>query len=203
MIKVGLTGGIGVGKTVCADIFSLLGVPVYNSDIEAKLIMITDEVVKDAIKEIFGLKSYNEDGTLNRGHLASLIFSDKLLLAKMNGIVHPAVREHFRKWCKDNQDHKYIIQESALIFETGSYKSFDKVILVHAAEEVRIKRVMKRDSTSEEEVLARIKKQLPQEEKLEFADYVIINNSKRPLIKQIMNIHIDLMNIDIKSSQPA
>lgn len=203
MIKVGLTGGIGVGKTVCADIFSLLGVPIYNSDIEAKLIMINDEAVRDAIKEIFGAKSYHEDGSLNRGHLASLIFHDKLLMAKMNGIVHPAVREHFRKWCDINQDHKYIIQESALIFETGSYKTFDKVILVHAEEEIRIHRVMKRDNTTEEEVMARIRKQLPQEEKLEFADYVIINNNKRPLIKQIMNIHIDLMSIDIKSSQPA
>lgn len=203
MIKVGLTGGIGVGKTVCADIFSLLGVPIYNSDNEAKLIMVQDEDVKYAIKDIFGSKSYNGDGTLNRGHLASLIFSDKLLLAKMNDIVHPAVREHFRKWVKKNQQQKYIIQESALIFETGSYKSFDKIILVHAAEEVRIERVIKRDKSSEEEVLARMKKQLPQEEKLEFADYVIINDNKRPLIKQIMNIHIDLMNIDIKSSQPA
>lgn len=201
MIKVGLTGGIGVGKTVCADIFSLLGVPIYNSDIEAKLIMVHDDTVKSAIKDIFGPKSYNDEGSLNRGHLASLIFSDKLLLAKMNGIVHPAVREHFRKWCEEKQDHKYIIQESALIFETGSYKSFDKVILVHADEEVRIQRVITRDNASREEVVARIKKQLPQEEKLEFADYVIINDSTRPLIKQIMNIHIDLMSI--KASQPS
>ncbi len=203
MIKVGLTGGIGVGKTVCADIFSLLGVPIYNSDIEAKLIMVRDETVKSAIVDIFGSESYTEDGALNRGHLASLIFSNKLLLAKMNGIVHPAVREHFAQWCLANQSHKYIIQESALIFETGSFKSFDKVVLVHADLEVRIERVKLRDKATDEEVLARIKKQLPQEEKLEFADYVILNNSKRPLIKQILNIHIDLMNIDIKSSQPV
>ncbi len=193
MIKVGLTGGIGVGKTVCAEVFKLLGTPVYNSDIEAKLIMTDDDDVKSAITEVFGPESYDDSGQLNRGHLASVIFTNKLLLAKMNGIVHPAVRDHFGKWCEIHKEKPYIIQESALLFETGSYLLFDKVILVHASEEVRIERVIKRDNTTEEEVKARISKQLSQESKLEFADYVISNDGSRPLIRQILTIHLDLM----------
>lgn len=191
---VGITGGIGVGKSFCAEIFKWLGVPLYIADKEAKLIMIQDQDVKAAIIDLFGKESYIDDGRINRKHLAKVIFSDPSQLAKMNAIVHPAVRDHFRKWADMHQNHPYIIQESALIFETGSFKLFDKVIVVDAPLELRISRTMTRDHTSREEVLARISKQYDQKEKVELADHIIHNDGRQMIIPQIIQIHHVLLD---------
>lgn len=193
MLKVGLTGGIGVGKTYCANIFGVFDIPIYNSDIQAKQLMMTSESLKTGIMESFGLESYNEDGTLNRGYLASIIFKDKEALGKMNSLVHPAVREDFINWCGTQQAQSYIIQEAALIFETGNYKSFDKLIVVDAPLDLRIERVMSRDNATKESILDRIGKQKPQEEKVALADYVINNDGTSSILKQVFDIHQELV----------
>jgi len=193
-LLVGLTGGIGVGKSFCAQIFEWLAVPIYNSDIEAKKIMVEDLEVKNAIIELCGKKSYQQNGTLNRGHIASVIFTDSRKLAQINAIVHPAVASHFRKWSSEQTEVSYVMQESALIFETGSYKSFDKVVVVHAPLEVRIQRTMSRDNSTEEQVKERISKQYGQKEKVKLADYVIHNDGEQILIPQILEVHSSILS---------
>lgn len=197
MLKVGLTGGIGVGKTYCAEIFDVFDIPIYNSDIEAKKLMITSESLKTDIMESFGLDSYHENGSLNRGYLASIIFKDKNALTKMNALVHPAVRADFISWCDKYKDRSYIIQEAALIFETGNYKSFDKLIVVDAPLDLRIKRVKSRDNATEESIMDRIGKQKPQEEKVASADYVINNDGTVSLLKQVFDIHQNLLSANL------
>ncbi len=203
MIKVGLTGGIGVGKTVCSHIFEELGVPIYNSDNEAKRLMVEKEHLKAAIIDVFGEKSYLKNGALNKAHIASIIFEDSHKLSQINQIVHPAVRSDFIEWCFTYKSEVYVIQESALIFESGSYRLFDKTIIVHASDEIRIDRVMKRDKVSRQSVLDRMAKQMPQEEKIELADYVIVNNGEESLIKQIIDIHIDLIEYGRLQFEPV
>ena len=169
---VGITGGIGAGKSICTYIFEELGIPAYSSDQRAKSLMITDQAIIDGITQLFGEESYLEDGTLNRSHLSNLIFKDSALLKSMNEIVHPAVRKDFMDWAMDNlQRAPYVIQESALLFETGSYKIFSKTILVDAPVELRISRVMARDLSTREQVMDRMSKQLPSAEKRKLADY--------------------------------
>ena len=194
MLKVGLTGGIGAGKTACGLIFEALGIPIYNSDFRAKILMTENAGVVEAITTLFGPESYLKDGSLNRPHLASIIFKDKDLLNKMNSIVHPAVRDDFSNWCLNQTDVPYIMQESALLFETGSYHFFDKVIVVYADNEIRIKRVIDRDGVTKINVLDRINKQLPQKGKIEKADYTINNSGKRSIVKQVVNIHLAILN---------
>jgi len=193
-LLVGLTGGIGVGKSFCAKIFEWLAVPIYNSDIEAKKIMMEDVEVKEAIIKLCGPNSYGQDGALNRGHIASVIFADNRVLAQINAIVHPAVRSHFRKWSSDQTEVKYVIQESALIFETGSYKSFDKIVVVDAPIHIRIERTISRDNSTEEQVRDRISKQYDQEEKVKLADFVLHNDGKQMIIPQILRVHSTIMS---------
>jgi len=195
MLRVGLTGGIGVGKTVCAQIFTELGVSIYNSDTEAKRLMREDIRIVTAIKDLFGSQSYDQDGTLNRSYLAQQIFNSKELLSKMNAIVHPAVRQDFVEWSIEREldGAPYVLQESALLIEIGALKTFDKMILVHAPEALRIQRVMSRDQVTEEQVRARMSKQRPQEEKLQLADYVIHNDGQSSIIRQVIDIHLNLI----------
>ena len=193
-LLVGLTGGIGVGKSFCAEIFKWLAVPIYNSDTEAKKIMVEDPEVKTAIIDLCGPKSYTDAGQLDRGHIASIIFSDNRKLAQINAIVHPAVGSHFRKWSTHHKDVRYVMQESALIFETGSYKNFDKVVVVDAPLEVRIQRTMSRDSSTQEQVSERISKQYDQKQKVELADFTIYNDGHQMIIPQILRVHSALLN---------
>ena len=193
LLRIGLTGGIGSGKTTCAHIFEALGIPVYYSDARAKAIMNTDNDLITLLKEAFGEESYLSDGSLNRGYLSRLIFQDNSNIAKINAIVHPAVRNDFIKWCSENAQYQYVLQESALLFETGSYKSFDKNILVDASEEIRIDRVVKRDTISADQVRERMSKQLPSSEKRKLADYLIENDGNHGLIKQVIEIHLSIL----------
>jgi dephospho-CoA kinase len=194
-LNIGLTGGIGSGKSTCAAIFKELGVPIYNSDDEAKRLMISDESLMAGLIEIFGQAAYLSDGKLNRSHLSSQIFNNKKLLQQMNALVHPAVRADAQRWVSAHQNKPYVIQEAAILFETGAYKAFDKMILVTAEEELRIDRVMKRDNIDRASVLARISNQLPEQDKIGLADFIIYNDGSKGLITQIIEVHLDLQNL--------
>jgi len=189
MLKVGITGGIGSGKSLVSGIFKLLNVPVYNSDIRAKQIMNESQDVRTQMIDVFGNEAYDQDGNLNRTHIASRVFSDKEMLSKLNAIVHPAVGIDFSNWCRDYADQPYILKEAALIFEAGINTSLDKVILVFASEELRISRVMSRDGVDEASVRSRIENQWTDRKKAPLADYIIINDGDHSLLDQTLEIH--------------
>ncbi len=173
---VGLTGGIGSGKTLVSSYFEALGVPVYISDIEAKKLMEIDKETVASIKKIFGEDSYSNQ-RLNRKFIASQVFTDKHKLNKLNAIVHPAVAKHFKTWYS-KQKFDFVIKESAILFETGGEKQCDVIILVTAPLQTRISRVIQRDNTTEEEVKLRIKNQWDDEVKISRSDYVVTNIDK-------------------------
>lgn len=191
-LKVGITGGIGTGKSFVSKIFKTMGIPFYNADLEAKLIMVKDNNIRMALVKAFGPETYFEDGSLNRVYLSKQVFDNSQRLEMLNNIVHPAVIRAGVDW-SNAQNGAYSLKEAALLYESGSYKKLDYTILVTAPEELRIARVMKRDKVSREEVLNRIQKQMPEEEKLKFADFVIHNDEQQPLLPQIINIHHTLL----------
>jgi len=170
---VGLTGGIGSGKSTVAKFLKKLDVPVYDSDAQAKRLMKSSKKLRKKIISLLGEDAYNE-GLLNRPFIAKAVFNDKALLTALNNIVHPAVRKHFIKWSQ-KQKYPYVVQETALLFENKSQDFYDKIILVTAPEEIRVKRVMNRDNSSESEVLTRIKNQLEDAVKVKLSDYIIEN----------------------------
>ncbi len=173
MRVVGLTGGIGSGKTTVARIFEELGVPVYNSDVEAKKLMHSSKKIKKELVALFGEEAYLED-KLNRAFIANAVFKDEVALKKLNKIVHPEVRKHFLKWCKEHK-HPYVVQETALLFENQAQDFYDKIVLVTAPKELRIERLLERDGSTEDAILARMKNQLEDEKKVPLADFVIEN----------------------------
>lgn len=187
-LKVGITGGIGSGKSYVARIFKALGVPFYDADTEAKKLMNTDGQIRSALIKQFGEAVYLEDGQLNRAYLSSVVFTDEKRLQALNAIVHPVVIQHGTDWA-EAQSYPYSLKEAALLFESGSYKSLDYIILVTAPLEMRIKRVVKRDAVSREQVLDRINKQMPDEKKSEIADFVIVNDENVPLLPQVLTLH--------------
>lgn len=195
MLKVGITGGIGSGKTTICRIFESLNIPIYYADDRAKSLMVNDEKLVKGIKELFGKKAYLENGLLNREYIGSIVFSDKLMLEKLNQLVHPAVRLDGENWFKSHADKPYALKEAALHFESGGYKLMDKMITVFAPEAMRIERVMQRDNTTAEAVKARIDKQLPDSEKVRLADFVIYNDGTQSLIKQVVDVHQALVEI--------
>lgn len=183
---VGITGGIASGKTIVAKIFEILGYPVYYSDIRAKDLMNEDVVIKQGLLFLFGDEVYVND-TLNRPYLAEKIFNSPSLREKVNSIVHPVVRKDFEIWTAQ-QNSLLVFQESALLFETGSYKSFDAVILVVADENLRIQRIVERDNISNEEAIKRIQAQLPDSEKRKRTKWVVENNEKQFVTQQILKL---------------
>lgn len=183
MKKVGLTGGIGSGKTTVARILETLGFPVYYSDDRAKELMRSNPEIRDGLISIFGQGVY-QNGELNRPFLAGKIFQDEELKAKVNALVHPVVREDFDRWSQ-SINSAVVFNEAAILFETGAYKRMDLNVLVSAPKELRISRVINRDQISEQEVTARINNQWPDEEKIKLADYVLINDDRNPLLDQI------------------
>jgi dephospho-CoA kinase len=186
---IGITGGIGSGKSTVAKIFNILGIPVYSADDRAKWLMSNDADLKDQIISNFGEESYFKDGSLNRSYLAARVFNDEEKISIINGLVHPAVKKDFEKWVL-KQDSPYVLKEAALLFESGSYKDLDKVINVSAPLKIRINRIMLRDpQRSENQINDIINKQLPDEEKNLKADFVIKNSDNRLLIPQVMQIH--------------
>jgi dephospho-CoA kinase len=186
MLKVGLTGGIGSGKTTVAEIFYSLGIPVYNSDERAKYLMENDPSLRVSIIEYFGKDSYRSEG-LNRLYLSREVFSDKTKLQKLNSLVHPFVSNDFAGWCK-NQSAPFVVKEAAVLIESGAYKGLDKIIIVTASENTRMDRVMARDNVKASEVRDRINNQLTDDEKLKYADFIIDNDGKKLLISQVKEV---------------
>jgi len=188
MKKIGITGGIGSGKSTVCEIFRLLGVPVFHADIEAKILQNNNIDVRDRIVKIFGNEVYNPDGILDRKKMAGIIFTNQKLLTALNEIIHPAVRNCFQKWCENYHSVPYVLYEAAILFESGYATDFDRNILVIADEMLRIERVIKRDHTTEEIVRQRIANQMSDIEKAKIADYFIENNSKSLIVPQILKL---------------
>jgi len=192
MLTVGITGGIGSGKTTVCKIFEVLGVPVYYADDRAKYLLNHDDKIITLVKNLLGEAAYINN-ELNRTYISSMIFNNAELLKKYNSIIHPAVALDTHDWQNKHSNAAYTLREAALLVETGSYKFLDKLIVVTAPIETRIERVMLRDNISREEVTARIKNQMPDEEKIKLADFVINNNERDGLIKQVWAIHEQLL----------
>ncbi|MGV9002871.1 dephospho-CoA kinase [Flavobacterium sp.] len=190
---VGLTGGIGSGKTTIANHFKSLGVPIYIADDEAKKIM-NSEVILKKIKSNFG-SVVIDDKTLNREELARIVFSNPEKLKQLNKIVHPEVKKHFLKWLEKHKQQPYVIKEAAILFESGSYKDCDLIITVVAPLEIRINRVLIRDKTSREAILERIKNQWNDEDKVSKSDFIIQNEDVNEAIKKTNEIHNLLSNL--------
>lgn len=181
MITIGLTGGIGSGKTTIAQWFQEKGIPVYNSDFEAKKLMNENEDLIQQLIELFGDETY-KNGEYNRSYVASKVFNDKELLNQLNAIVHPAVFKHFDEWM-DNQNSSFVVKEAAILFESGSYKDCDYIISVIADEEKRIDRVAKRDQLNEDQIRNRMKSQWTDQQRIEKSDFIIENNKDLNALK--------------------
>ena len=189
MKKVGITGGIGSGKTTVCKIFEILGIPIYYADDKAKELIVKNEALRTKLIAAFGEETYLPDGSYNRTYIANIVFSDKDSLAELNAIVHPAMYQDGVDWHKAQKKVPYTLKEAAILFESKGHLQMDKTILVVAPEAVRIERVLKRDDTTVEAVKARIDKQLPDAEKIKLADFIILNDGKAPLVPQILKIH--------------
>ena len=191
MIVVGLTGGIGSGKTTVGKIFNSLDIPVYDSDSRAKALYVENEALRVQVEQIFGSDIYTKEG-IDRKKLAQIVFNDKSKLDQLNGIVHPALKEDFEQW-KRGQNSAYVIKEAAILIESGSYKSCDFITVVTANEANRVSRVMKRDQVSADLVKERLNNQLSDEERLKYADFEIKNNGTESLILQTLKIHKEIL----------
>lgn len=190
---VGLTGGIGTGKSVVASLFVQLGIPVYNSDNKAKWLMNNNNSLKGELVESFGVNTY-VDGVLNKSYLSDLVFNDSVKLKALNKIVHPYVKVDFEDWVTNNSKTSYVIKEAAILIESGAYKQVDSIILVQADLEMRINRVISRDGVVKKDVVARIENQLSESEKQKFSDYTIFNNSTlKELASKVKETHNEII----------
>ena len=190
MLKIGITGGIGSGKTTVCKVFETLGIPVFYADTVAKNVMVNDVLLIEGVKSTFGNESYFEDGSLNNKHIAAIVFNNADELAKLNQLVHPAVFRAFDVWQSQiSSAVPYVLKEAALLFESGSYKMCDKNVLVTAPLQTKIDRVMKRDGLTEAQVKARMDKQFSDEQKVSMADYFIENTENSSVILQVLNLH--------------
>lgn len=193
MLKVGITGGIGSGKTVVCQVFETLGIPVFNADAAAKFLMEHDVALIKQIKLLFGEEVY-EENKLKREKLAAIIFQNEEKRHALNAVVHPATIEYGEKWM-EQQTAPYALKEAAILFESGSHKGLDKIIGVYAPQEIRIQRAMQRDGATREKIESRIATQMNEEEKMKLCDFVIENDGKTAIIPQVLNIHKQLVNI--------
>ena len=200
-LRVGLTGGMGSGKTTVAAVFAALGIPVYSADDAAKRLMNEDESLKAQLIEKFGENTYT-NGLLNRAHLAAEVFTDKDKLTLLNSIVHPATIADGEKW-KQQQTTPYAIKEAAIIFESGSQRYLDYIIGVDAPVTLRIYRSMKRDHLSKEEVNARLNRQMDDAIKMKLCDFVINNNGQQAVLPQVMALHEQLLTLARKKETAA
>lgn len=196
MYKVGITGGIGSGKTTACRVFEVLGIPVFYADTVAKEIMTQDALLIEGVKTAFGDESYFEDGKLNNKHIAGIVFNNEKALAQLNALVHPAVFRAFDAWeATIPATVSYTLKEAAILFESGSYKLCDTTILVTAPYEIKIKRLMQRDGVTEEQVKARMDKQLSDEEKSRLADHFIVNDEQQSIIEQVLALHQQFLKL--------
>ena len=189
---IGLTGGIGSGKSTVAKMFEKLGVPIYISDEKARFLMENSDVIKKRIVKLFGVNAYH-DNSLNRSFIASKVFNNSILLSKLNAIVHPEVKIDFESWLS-KQKSVYVIKEVAILFETNSQSNFDYIISVVAPLKDRVKRIIKRGRQSESDVLSIIKNQLPDSDKIKLSDFVIFNDLISNTETEILNLHNKILN---------
>ena len=185
-IKIGITGGIGSGKSVVAKLLAWMGIPVYQTDAEAKRLMLSDADIRRELTALVGSNAYNEKG-LNKALLASYVFGNPEHTRQVNAIVHPKVRHDFRKWAGDS-GRMMVALESAILLEAGFRNEVDKVVMVYAPQEVRIERAIRRDSATREQIEKRIRSQMSDESKREAADFVIVNDGETPLIPQVLSL---------------
>ena len=192
MLRIGITGGIGSGKSIAGRLFHALGVPVYDADTRARWVMEHDEALRNELLAAFGADTYDAAGRLNRPVLAGTVFNNPARLAQLNALVHPHVGTDFERWAAAQQQagHAYVLKEAALLFEAGSYKQLDRMITVFAPLAVRTARVLRRDpQRSATDVAAIMAKQLSEEEKMQRADYVLVNDDVQPLLPQVLALH--------------
>lgn len=192
MLKIGLTGGIGSGKTTVAKVFEVLGIPVYYADEAAKELMHTNELLKQQLIFHFGKETFFEDGQLNRKHLSSIVFNNKEKLELLNSLVHPATIADAKEWFSKQQS-PYVIKEAALLFESGTAEGLDYIIGVTAPTALRIKRVMDRDGVSPEDVKRRMTNQVDDIIKMKLCDFVLHNNEQELLLPQVLALHNELI----------
>lgn len=192
MLKIGITGGIGSGKSTVCKVFSLLNIPIYNTDEEAKKLLYFNDDINTQVVKSFGDGVLGNDKLIDRSKLAEIVFTDKEKLNTLNNIIHPAVAEHFNNWCRQQKNAPYVLKEAAILFESGAYKAVDKVISVVAPVNLKIERTIKRDNTTAELVQQRMNNQTSDEEKTKRSDFVIKNTEKELLIPQIIAIHEQL-----------
>lgn len=194
-LQVGITGGIGSGKSLVCKIFNALGVPSYDADSRAKMVMTTDGILVEAIKKEFGVLSYDARGTLNRLHLANTVFNQPDKLKRLNELVHPRVALDYQQWIQSQANVKYVLKEAALLFESGSYQTLNKIIVVTAPETLRVQRVLFRDPhRSAEQTKEIIRNQMAEVEKIKRADYVITNDETTLLIPQVLKLHTQFLD---------
>ncbi|MCB0515313.1 MAG: dephospho-CoA kinase [Chitinophagales bacterium] len=194
MQKIGITGGIGSGKSIVCKLFALLEIPIYYADARAKYLMQEDKTVKKQLIETFGREIFSPNDTLNRQLLAQKVFNNPLELQKLNNIVHPAVKRDSEQWFAHlPKNTPYALKEAALIFEAKIENQFDKIIVVTAPQKLRIARVQQRDNLSIAQIKARMRQQLSEKYKIQQADFVIYNNEKKALIPQVMALHQELL----------
>jgi dephospho-CoA kinase len=188
MLKIGITGGIGAGKTIVSNLFKTLGAPVYNADQAARRLMESSTEIITSIKKLFGDNAYLPEGKLNNQYLSSIVFSNKELLEQLNAIVHPATIEDADKWMQQ-QHAPYVIKEAALMYESTAFHYLDAIVLVYAPVSLRILRTTKRDHAKREEVLKRINQQMDENIKMLLADYIIYNDEQQMIIPQVLELH--------------
>jgi dephospho-CoA kinase len=191
LLKVGVTGGIGSGKSTICRIFETINIPVYYADVRARELIEGDDRLIEGYQFLFGPDAYI-NGRLNKNFVAEKIFTNKALLQKVNSLVHPVVYEDFEKWMH-RQDSPYVIKEAAVLLEAGGHKMLDKVVLVSAPEELRISRVAARDKVKREQVMERIHNQWSDERRRPFCDYEIVADDQHLLVPQVLNIHKELL----------
>jgi dephospho-CoA kinase len=192
MFQVGLTGGIGSGKSLVCSVLEKLGAPVYYADSQARMLMASDPELIRKIIELFGEEAYLAN-TLNRGYLARRVFGNAEMLSRLNALVHPAVRRDYEGWVTKQQDVPYVVEEAAILFESGAHRRLDRTVLVYAPEDLRISRVMKRDGVDEDHVRQRMRHQMDEEEKRNLADMVIMNDESEMLLPQIIEVHTEIL----------
>ncbi len=209
-LKVGITGGIGSGKTTVCKIFETLGIPVYYADERAKSLMTEDEELILGVKTLFGNEAYYPDGALNRKYIGDIAFHNPLILNQLNALVHPAVLKDGNRWHNEQLNVPYTLKEAALLYESDSYKYLDQIVTVFAPQSMRLERVIKRSAPSpahsassltKEHIEARMAKQLSEDEKMKRADFIIYNDGQQPLIPQVLKIHQKLCEMSNDSIQ--
>lgn len=194
MLKIGITGGIGSGKSTVCNILKNLGVPVFSSDDAGKFLLNNDDYLKTQIKKIFDEDMYTSTGRLDRERMAKLVFNNPDELQKLNELVHPKVKAEFDSWCKKNDKRPYVVKEAAILFETGLYREFNKMVTVFCSKEERIRRIMKRDNTTKGQIEKRMIQQITDDERNKLADYILINDGVEDLLPQVMELHELLLN---------